>query len=129
VAAVENAPPTVQGDRKPRIVTYAIWCFSVSLLIGSAILAFSWGFPVQALLTFLAIGLLIFSSARRHNWARWVLTMITIASFILMWTIIGFQLTYSPLIGAATAIQICLEVIGCTLLFLPLSNRWYHHKF
>jgi hypothetical protein len=120
-----TTPLTNPGGPRPRTVAYAIWCLSISLLIGTGILGFGWEFPQQAFLTFLIIGFLVFQVARGRNWARWILTIITATSLVLMWSLIRFQLTYSLPTGVATVIQVCLEVIGCGLLFLPQSNRWY----
>jgi hypothetical protein len=109
----------------PPTVRYAVGGLAISLLIGTAILGFGWGFPPQAVLTFVVIGFLIVQVARRRNWARWILTIVTIASLVLMNSLIRFQLTYSLLTGTATVSQILLEVVGCVLLFVPSAGRWY----
>jgi hypothetical protein len=110
---------------RPRTAIFAIWCFGLALFIGTGLIAFAWGFYRQAGLTFLGIGLLIVFAARRQNWARWILTIVTIVSLIMMWPLIRFQLTYGPMVAVATCVQIVLEILGCLLLFLPSSNGWY----
>jgi len=110
---------------RPRSVTYAISCFGVALVVGVAILAFPWGLPLQAFFTLLIIGFLIFNSARRRNWGRWTLTILTIAALTTTWPLLHYQLTYNLILGVATAAQISLELLGCCLLFLPQSGRWY----
>jgi hypothetical protein len=115
----------VQASARPPTATFAIWCFALALFIGCGLIAFAWGFYRQAGLTFLTIGVLIVLVARRQNWARWTLTIVTIASLIMMWPLIRFQLTYGTAVAAATCVQIMLEILGCILLFLPRSSGWY----
>ena len=110
---------------RPRPVVYATWCFTISLLIGASILGFGWGFPVQAWLSLLIVGSLIFLVSRRHNWARWILTIVTITFLVLTWDLVRFQFTYTLFMGTATFVQFSLELLGCCLLFVPRSSSWY----
>ncbi len=116
------------SDLRPRPIVYAAWCFAVSLVIGAAILGFGWGFPLQAWLSLLIIGFLIFHAARRRNWARWILTIVALTFLVITWDLVLFQLTYSALMGTATVTQLTLELLGCCLLFLPQSGRWYGRR-
>ena len=112
-------------NSRPRTVTVALMCFGPALLIGAFIITFAWGEPIAGLLTFLVISTLAVLAARRHNWARWAITIVTLISFVLMQSLLRFQLSYGPGMGIATAVQIGLEIVGCALLFVPSSNRWY----
>jgi hypothetical protein len=109
----------------PRSVTLAVGALSVALLLGVAILAFGWRVPLVALATFVIVGSLIFSAARRHNWARWALAILTLATFALTWSLVRFQLTFGVVVPIATVAQIALEVVGFYLLFRPAAGRWY----
>jgi len=110
---------------RPRTVTYALLCFGPALLIGAFTVTFAWGEPIAGLLTFVVIITLAILAARRHNWARWTITIVTLASFVLMQSLFRFQLSYGIGMGVATVLQISLEIAGCVLLFVPASNRWY----
>src|SRR5438093_4594854 len=116
---------TTAENPRPRTVTLALVCFGPALLIGAFTITFAWGEPIAGLLTFVVIITLAILSARRHSWARWTLTIVTLISFVLMQSLFRFQLTYGVGMGIATATQICLEIVGCILLFVPSSNRWY----
>ena len=110
---------------RPRSVTLAICLLSVALLLGVAILGFGWRVPVVALATFLIVGALILGIARRHNWARWVLAILTIVVLVLTWSLVRFQLTFGIVVPIATVAQITLEAAGLVLLFCPAAGRWY----
>jgi hypothetical protein len=111
--------------RRPRTVTIALVCFGPALIIGVFIITFAWGEALAGVLTFLVVTTLAVLSARRHNWARWTLTIVTLVSFVLMQSLLRFQLSYGAGLGIATGLQILLEIVGCALLFVPPSNRWY----
>jgi hypothetical protein len=113
---------------RPLTVTYAVRCLSASLLVGAGILAFAWEFPEIALVVVLVIAFLIFQCYRGRDWARWTLTIVTMASLLDTWSLIRFQLGYGVIVGGATVVQILLELLGCLLLFLPASHRWYRRS-
>jgi hypothetical protein len=114
-------------EGRPRSVTLAVRLLSIALLLGVAILGFGWRVPVVALSTFLVVGWLIFSAARRHNWARWALALLTIVAFAMTWSLVRFQLTYGIVVPLATVAQVTLEAVGFYLLFRPAAARWYGH--
>ena len=111
----------------PKSVILAVLCFGISLVIGVAILLYAWREPMLALLCLLFVGLLIALTAQRHNWARWTLTVVTLASLIVNWVLgfLPFQLTYGGLISAGTVMQVGLELAGCVLLYVAASRQWY----
>ena len=116
------------AEGRPRSVTVAVGSLSIALLLGVGILDFGWRVPVVALSTVLVVGALIFSAARRHNWARWALAILTIAAFALTWPLMRFQLTFRVVVPIATVVQITLETVGLYLLFRPAAGRWYRHS-
>lgn len=116
------------AEGRPRSVTVAVGSLSIALLLGVAILGFGWRVPVVALSTFLVVGSLIFSAARRHTWARWALAILTIVAFAMTWPLVRFQLTYGIVVPIATVAQIALETVGLYLLFRPAAGRWYRHS-
>ena len=85
---------TTTENPRPRAVTLALVCFGPALLIGAFTITFAWGEPIAGLLTFVVIITLAILAARRHSWARWTLTIVTLASFILMQSLFRFQLSY-----------------------------------
>ena len=115
-------------DQRPRSVTLAVGALSIALLLGVAILGFGWRVPVVAVSTFLIVGGLIFAAARRHNWARWVLAILTIMVLVLTWPLVRFQLTYGLVVPIATVVQITLEAAGLILLFRPAAGRWFRRR-
>ena len=112
----------------PRTVTGALACFIISLLIGVEILAGPWDLPLQGLFTLLLVGFFIVQSARRRNWARWVLAIMTITTLVGLRAIYRLQLEADRLLAAATATQLILEMAACVLLFLPSSGRWFRRR-
>jgi hypothetical protein len=117
-----------QSEQRPPSVTFAVCAMSVALLIGVSILYFGWVFPGIALGTLVIIGALIVGVARRSNWARWTLTLITVGTVLMTLPIVRFQLGYSLLVGVATGAQLLLEGAGCVLLFRPAAARWYGRR-
>ena len=120
-------PPGATGTR-PRTVTLAVGALSVALLLGVAILGFGWRVPVVAVSTVVIVGGLLFGVTRRHNWARWVLAILTIVVLALTWPLVRFQLTYGTVVPIATVAQIVLEAVGLVLLFLPAAGRWFRRS-
>lgn len=111
--------------RRPRSVTLALGAMSIALLIGVSILHFGWRVPVVALVSFVLVGALIFGAARRRNWARWTLAILTIVSTVLTQSLVRVQLIYGVLVPIATIVQLSLEAVGLYLLFRPDAGRWY----
>jgi hypothetical protein len=116
--------PGVAGGRPPS-VTLAVYALSLALLLGVAILGFGWGYPSIALITLVTIGGLILGVARRHNWARWALLVVTVLALALTWPVVRFQLTYGVVLPLATVVQLALEAVAFVLLFRPPARRWY----
>jgi len=110
---------------RPRVVTAALWCFTVALIIGSAMLAVPWHEPDLGVITLLVIGSLVLAAAQGLNWARWTLTVLTIVALGATWPVLSFQMSYRMDMAAATAVQIVLELVGCYLLLRPASTAWY----
>jgi hypothetical protein len=115
-------------NHRPREVTVAVAAFGAALLIGFAILQFGWRVPRVALATLALVGALIVGVARRQNWARWALLVLTVVSLIMTWPLLSVQLTYGVLVPLATITQLVLEAVGFTLLFRPAAGRWYRHR-
>ena len=112
-------------DGRHRSVTFAVGALSVALALGAAILWLGWQVPLVALVSLLIVGGLIFAVARRQNWARWTLAILTIASTVLTRSLVQYQLTYHVLVPMATVAQLTLEAVGLYLLFRPAAGRWY----
>jgi hypothetical protein len=112
---------------RPATIRYGVACLGLSLLIGVAILQYAWGEPAIALICLIVVGGLI-ALALRYGWARWVITLMAIASLLITWPMVEFQLSYGALISPATAAQLALELVGCVFLFLPGSHRWYYRS-
>lgn len=100
---------------------------SVALLLGLAILGFGWRVPEVAVAALVIVGGLIFGAARRQNWARWVLAILTVVVLVMTWSLIRIQLTFGIVVPIATVAQIALEAAGLYLLFRPDAGRWYRH--
>jgi hypothetical protein len=109
---------------RPATVTWGTACLGVSLMIGVAILYFAWRTPGIALFCLVLVGSLTFLALRR-GWPRWVITIMAVASLVLTFPLVQFQLTFGTVIPIATGVQLALELAGCVLLFLPASSRWY----
>ena len=116
------------AGQRPRSVTLAVGALSIALLIGVAILWFGWRVPTVALVALVLVGGLIFGTARRRNWARWTLVILTITSTVLTQSFVRFQLTFGVLVPIATVAQLTLEAVGLWLLFRPDARRWYRHN-
>lgn len=112
---------------RPRSVTLATLAMSVALLLGMAILNFGWRVPEVAGAAFVIVGGLIFATARRQNWARWVLAILTVLVSCMTWSLIRIQLTFGIVVPMATVAQLALEAAGLYLLFRPAAGRWFRH--
>jgi uncharacterized membrane protein (UPF0136 family) len=111
----------------PKRVVAALTLMTVALLLGVAILVWAWRQPAIAVACLLIIGGLIGLAARRRNWARVTLVLVTVLSLIVNWALgfLPFQLQYGGVIAVATGAQIVLEIAACALLFHQTARDWY----
>lgn len=110
---------------RPQSVTSGAWCMGLALAIGVAILLYGWREAMVAWVCLVFVGALIVLAARRHNWARWTLLVVTLLSFVFGWSFTRFQLSYGGPIAIGTALQLVLEVAGIVLLVSDSARRWY----
>jgi len=111
----------------PKSVVTALTLMTLALLLGVAILVWAWRQPALALVCVLVIGGLNGLAARRHNWARVTLVIVTVLSLIgnAALGFLPFQLQYGGVIAMATGVQIVLEVAACGLLLTRQARDWY----
>ena len=109
---------------RPLTVTYGAACLGVSLLIGSAIIAFAWRELQVGVFSLVVVGSLT-TGTLWWGWPRWVIAVMAVASLALTFPLVRFQFTFGILIPVSTGIQLALELLGFVLLFHPRSTRWY----
>lgn len=108
-------------------MTYGAACLGVSLIIGSAIIAFAWRELEVAVFSLVVVGALT-SGTWWWGWPRWVIAVMAVASVALTFPLVRFQFTFGTVIPVATGIQLALELLGFVLLFHPRSSRWYRRS-
>ena len=91
-------------------------------------LAVPWREPDLGVITLLVIGSLLLAAAQRVNWARWTLVITTLVALGATWPVLQFQMIYRFDTGAATVVQIVLELLGCYLLLRPDATAWYRGR-
>jgi hypothetical protein len=84
--------------------------------------------PLTALVAGLIIGTLILAVARRRNWARLTIAVLTIVGLFPNAVLLPIQLRDYPLVGASTIAQTVLQLIGVALLFTRDARSWYAPK-
>jgi len=112
---------------RPATISYGAACLGFALLIGVAILYFAWRERQMALWCLAVVGSLT-AWALRSGWPRWIITLMAVASVAITFPQVRFQFTYGTLVPVATGVQLALELLGCVLLFHPLSHRWYYRR-
>jgi hypothetical protein len=68
---------------------------------------------------FLALGL------KRHNWARFVLAILTVLGLLLTVPIVAKELVADPIGAALSLVQVGLQIAGLIFLFRRSANAWF----
>ncbi|RYZ95710.1 MAG: hypothetical protein EOP11_24500 [Proteobacteria bacterium] len=77
------------------------------------------------LFAFAIVGGLLFLIYRRHNWARWSYSVLTILGIPFSVYPLYLSLSAAPVSGLIGIGQIFLQLAGLFLLFRPVSSAWF----
>jgi hypothetical protein len=135
---MENTAPF-----RPQSVRIGIFLLAASVVLGVPRSAIEWpalledaakvgsgpGFllATQAF-SFVVVGGLLLLAWFRHNWARWVYTVLTVLGIPFSIMPLVYALKNNPASGAIGLVQVILQVAGLVYLFKRESSAWYKWK-
>jgi hypothetical protein len=138
-AVADLASPDALLASRPRSVAWACWLMLASMAVGLvsllpwvdppiaaepvAMTALTWGIT----LVLAAVELWILRCVwQRHNWARWVMVVLTVLGVVLGVTIIGEDWTRAPLVAWLGIASSAFSAAAVVLLLVRTSSRWFN---
>lgn len=122
-------PVTVKLALIAPVVAMVVGVFDY-MLQGSLTRQESPGDPLPGILLSLLINLTLLAFiAARHNWARWVYSVLTVIGLPLVIPAMLMEARPDPIGAASTALQFLLILASVILLFKEPSRQWFGGEF